>query len=200
MSPACRRPLLLTWAGISFSIAPEALAVPWADQLGVEAVGVGLILAASPAGAVVGMVIFGRLSVERGQRLLVPLALLALLPLLLAPAALFLTGALVVAFLAGVGGTYAMFARVAFMRAVPDAERGRAYSVAGAGVMAGQGLGIALAGAIASLTSPATSIAVTACIGLLLVGLVVATTPATIEHGNDGAEADGQSVQELAFV
>lgn len=124
MAPGCRRPLLLTWAGISLSIAPEALAVPWADQVGAGAVGIGLIFAASPAGSIVGMLLFGRLSVERGQRLLVPLALLALVPLLLAPAGLFLSWVLVVAFLSGVGTTYSLLARVAFVRGVENAHRG----------------------------------------------------------------------------
>lgn len=177
MAPACRRPLLLTWAGVSLSIAPEALAVPWAAQLGAGPLGYGLIFAASPAGSVVGMLLVGRVSVPVGQRLLVPLTVVALLPLLFAPGAMYLSLALTLAFVSGVGTTYSMLARVAFVSAVDDAHRGRAFGVAAAGVTAGQGLGIALAGALASLTDPAMSIALCASIGLLLVTVVVATTP-----------------------
>ena len=177
MAPACRRPLLLTWAGVSLSIAPEALAVPWAAQLGAGPLGYGLIFAASPAGSVVGMLLVGRVSVPVGQRLLVPLTVLALLPLLFAPSAMYLSLALTLAFVSGLGTTYSMLARVAFVRAVDNAHRGRAFGIAAAGVTAGQGLGIALAGALASLTDPAMSIALCAGIGLLLVTVVVATTP-----------------------
>src|SRR4051812_20652988 len=34
MAPACRRPLLLTWAGVSLAVAPDAVAAPWTRELG----------------------------------------------------------------------------------------------------------------------------------------------------------------------
>lgn len=177
MAPACRRPLLLTWAGISFGIAPEALAVPWADELGAGAVGLGMLYAAGASGAVVGMLVLGRVSVERGQRLLLPLAVLTLLPLVFAPAASQLATAFLLVFIAGVGSAYSMLARVAFVRGVEDAHRGRAFAVASAGVTAGQGIGVALVGAVATLTNSGTSIAIASGLGLLLVAVVAATSP-----------------------
>jgi MFS family permease len=178
MAPECRRPLLLTWAGISLAIAPEALAVPWAEQLGAGSVGAGLLFAAAPIGGVVGLLLAGRTSVERGQRLLLPLAAASLVPLVLAPAAPTLPWALGLVFLSGLGTTYSMLARVAFVRGVDNAHRGRAFAVAAAGVTAGQGLGIALAGGMASLISPAWSITLAGALGLALVTLVAISSPA----------------------
>ena len=80
-------------------------------------------------------------------------------------------------FTAGAGTTYSMLARVAFVRGVDDAQRGRAFSVASAGVTAVQGLGIALVGGVASLTSATFAITFAAGLGLLLVAIVAATSP-----------------------
>jgi MFS family permease len=178
MSPGCRRPLLLTWVGLSLAIAPEAVAVPWAAEMGAGSTGVGMLLAAGPVGAVVGLALMGRFSVERGQKLLLPLTVMTLAPVLVVPVATQLWWAMALVFLTGVGGTYSMFARVAFVRAVPDAQRGRAFGVAASGLTAGQGVGIAFAGALASLTTPAWSIALCSGIGLALVTLVAVTSPA----------------------
>jgi MFS family permease len=177
MAPACRRPLLLTWAGVSLAIAPDAVAVPWAHELGIGSVGLGVLLSAGPVGGVVGMLLLGRLPVDRGQRALLPLAVLSLLPLVLAPAAISLPLACVLVFVTGAGLTYSMLARVAFVRGVGDAHRGRAFSIASAGVTAGQGLGIAVVGALASLTAPSVAIALAAGFGLVLVGVIAATSP-----------------------
>lgn len=179
LAPGPRRPLLLTWAGISLAIAPEALAVAWVAQMHSGPFGVGLMFAASPAGNVLGMLLVGRAPVERGQRLLLPLAVLTMVPLLLAPVALRLPWALALVFVSGLGGAYSMLARVAFVRAVDNAQRGRAFAIAAAGVTAGQGVGIALVGALASLTTPAAAVAAAGGLGLLLIGWVVATSPSS---------------------
>lgn len=115
-APSCRRPLLLTWAGISCSIAPEALAAPWGRSLGAGSLGVGLLYAAGPAGSVVGFLLAGRASAEVGRRLLLPLALLALLPLVVCLAGPPLPCALALVGVSGVGTSYSLLARVAFVR------------------------------------------------------------------------------------
>jgi MFS family permease len=179
---SCRRPLLLTWAGISCSIAPEALAVPWAHSLGAGSFGAGLLFAAGPVGTVVGLLLLGRVSAERGERLLLPLTLLTLLPLALCAFVPSLSWALLLVTVSGIGSSYSMLARVAFIRGVTGAHRGRAFSIAAAGVTAGQGLGIAAAGATAALTSPAVAVALAGAVGVLLV------TGAVI-----GSQANGQT-------
>lgn len=177
MAPACRRPLLLTWAAVSLAIAPEALAVPWGDQLGAGTMGTGLLFAGGSAGVVVGLLIVGRVSADRGQQLLLPLALLSLAPLLLAPAMPSLPWALLLVVIAGMGSSFSMLARVAFVRGLNNAHRGRAFAIASAGVTAGQGAGIAFAGAAASLTDPATAVALCSALGLALVALALLASP-----------------------
>jgi MFS family permease len=180
--------LLLTWAGISCSIAPEALAAPWGRSLGTGTLGVGLLYAAAPGGVVVGLLLVGRSSAERGRRLLLPLAVLALAPLLVCLADPPLAVALGLVVLSGVGISYSLLARVAFVRAVTGPQRGRAFAVAAAGVTAGQGLGIALAGAAASLTSPSFAVGLLGALGLVLVAAVVVATAPSRAPGVAGGE------------
>lgn len=178
-APVCRRPLLLTWAGISCSIAPEALAAPWGHSLGAGPVGVGLLFAAGPAGSIVGFLLVGRVSAGRGRRLLLPLALLALLPLVACLAGPPLPVALLLVGLSGVGASYSLLARVAFVRGVAGPYRGRAFAIAAAGVTSGQGLGVAAAGGVAAVTSPAVAVGAVGTLGLVLVGLaLLASGPA----------------------
>jgi len=178
-APGCRRPLLLTWAGISCSIAPEALAAPWGHSLGAGQVGVGLLFAAGPAGSIVGFLLVGRVSADRGRRLQLPLALLALLPLVASLAGPPLPVALLLVGLSGVGASYSLLARVAFVRGVAGPYRGRAFAIAAAGVTSGQGLGVAAAGGVAAVTSPAVAVGAVGTLGLVLVGLaLLASGPA----------------------
>lgn len=194
LAPACRRPLLLTWAGVSFAIVPEALAAPWGHQLGVGPLGIGLLFAAAPAGSVLGLLVVGRVSAERGQHLLLPLAPLSVVPLMGAAAAPTLSLALFLVLVAGVGLSYSMLARVAFVRGVEHAERGRAFAVATAGVTTVQGVGIALAGVAASLSSPATAITLAGVAGVALIGVALAASPPpSAEDAEPETAAEGSS-------
>jgi len=178
-APSCRRPLLLTWAGISCSIAPEALAAPWGRSLGAGSLGIGLLFAAGPAGSVVGFLLAGRASAEMGRRLLLPLALLALLPLAVCLAVPPLPYALALVGVSGVGTSYSLLARVAFVRGVASPYRGRAFAIAAAGVTAGQGVGIAVAGGVAALTDPGFAVGLIGALGLVLVGVALLASPPT---------------------
>ena len=180
MAPACRRPVLLTWAGLFALIAPEALAAPWADRMGAGPVGVGLLFAAAPVGAVLGVLVVGRVAPAVAQRWLVPLALVGVLPLVACAAEPPLPVALLLVAVAGFGTSFSLVARVMFVEKVDQGLRGRAFSVAATGVMVTQGLGI-LAAAAAALVLPA-SLAVAACgaAGLLLIAaaLLLSRPPA----------------------
>lgn len=192
LAPACRRPLLLTWAAISCSIAPEALATPWASSLGAGPLGIGLLFAAGPAGSVVGLVVVARMPAARAQRLLVPLAVLTLVPLAACAVDPPLEVALALVAAAGAASAFSLVARVAFVREVAVAARGRAFSVAAAGVTAGQGIGIALAGVLATVVRPAHAVAGTAVLGLALVGAsVLATAPPPVPPAGPADEPVG---------
>ena len=172
---------------VSCTIAPEALATPWASSLGAGTLGIGLLFAAGPVGNVLGVLVVSRLSVERGERLLVPLAVLALVPLVLCLLGPPLPVALLLVAVSGAGGSCSLLARVAFVRTVGHAQRGRAFSVAAAGVAGVQGVGIAAAGLVASGTGPAPAVGLFAVVGLVLVVAGLRASPPV----GEGAVAAG---------
>lgn len=198
-----RRPLLLTWVGISCAVAPEALAAPWAGELGVGPIGTGLLFAASPVGSVLGLLVVARVPPARAQQLLLPLAVLTVAPLLACLAGPPLRAALVLIALSGLGSSFSMLARVAFVRAVTGAHRGRAFSIAAAGVTAGQGLGIAAAGGTAALVAPSQAVGLCGGVGLLLLTAVqrltrpaTSTLPTAASTGGCPAAPAGQRTAE----
>jgi predicted MFS family arabinose efflux permease len=166
---ALRRLVLLAWLA-TFTVVPEGLAAPVADSLGGGAGTLGLLLAADPAGAVVGALLVTRfVPPDRRLRLLVPLAVLTCAPLLAYAALPPLPVILAVLVVSGMGSSYQLIANATFMQLVPSASRGQAFSLAAAGLVAGQGLGLAAAGALTELLSPEHVVAVSALLGLILI-------------------------------
>lgn len=151
-----------------FYVAPMGLAIPYADHIGEGTAAVGLLLAANPAGEALGAILLTRIVPPVWRlRLLGPLAVATsavLLPTGLAPG-LWVTVALWA--VCGILGAHDAVTSATFMRAVPDESRGQAYGLAAAALQAAQGIGIALAGVLAELTTPATAIAVFAAVGVL---------------------------------
>jgi MFS family permease len=167
--PALRRLVLLAWLA-TFTVVPEGLAAPVADLLGGGAHTLGLLLAAEPAGAVVGALLVTRLvPPDRRLRLLVPLAVLTCAPVLAYAALPPLPVILAVLVVSGMGSSYQLVANATFMQLVPGASRGQAFSLAAAGLVAGQGLGLAVAGALTEVLSPERVVALSALLGLVLV-------------------------------
>jgi predicted MFS family arabinose efflux permease len=175
-----RDPRLWSLAAIQwmygFYVAPEGIAVPYATFLGFGSIGAGLLMSADPIGATFGM--FGLTRWVRPAsrlRLLTPLAVLAGVPLLFAFVHPMLWLAIVLFAISGALSSYTMFAHAAFVRAVPDRQRGQATGLEGAGLQAAQGLGILAAGALADVVSPPTSVTICGAagiVGCLLVGRV----------------------------
>lgn len=174
--------VLLVWI-FGFYLAPEALAAPYAHQIKVGSVAVGVLMAADPVGAFLGALFITRLvSMQRRKRLMTPLAFAAGLPLVVnivpwpAPVSFALWA------VSGVLTCYIVTAQVRFTTAVADSVRARAIGVASAGLQTAQGVGVLVAGGIASAATPALSIGVCAAAGslaVLVVGLVCrpGTTP-----------------------
>ncbi|MFE0024051.1 MFS transporter [Amycolatopsis sp. NPDC059021] len=157
-------------AGLYITV--EGLAAPYAAQVGGTARAVGVLLAAGPAGAVVGMLIVRRLPSAVRPRLLTPLAIAACVPLLVCAAE---PGLVVTALLwavSGLASAYHLPASAAFVRAVPDARRGQAYGLAATALQTSQGLGIALAG-LAATQLPASAV-VAVCGGLGVIAAAAA--------------------------
>ena len=168
----------LLWLGTLFGYAWEGVAAPLADELGRNATGLGVLLAANPLGVTIGGLILARLvppSVR--ERLMSPLVVLSLLPLLVGGLlAAFLGGgttsfALLVGllFLSGLGASWVIPLNVAFVQAVPNAYRGRAFGVAVSGLYGVQGIGALAAGAAAEGVAPTGVMALCGGLGLLVV-------------------------------
>ena len=114
------------WLGYFF-VVPEGLAAPYAAALGGGAGTVGLLMAAQPAGAVVGAVLPARLvAPARRPGLLGPLAVLSYTPRLGGALHPGVVVSLALWAVSGPGTSYQLVANSAFVFAVPAACRGRA--------------------------------------------------------------------------
>lgn len=161
--PRLRGLVLLGWLA-TFWVVPEGLAAPYAQG---DSTAIGLLLASQPIGSVVGGVVLSRM-VRPATRLEVMgwLAVMSCLPLVFfftTPPLPLAVGLLVIS---GIGTTYNLPANAAFMQALPAEQRGQAFGLVSAGLVAGQGISIALAGACAELTSPGVVIGVAGVLGV----------------------------------
>ncbi|WKX72665.1 MFS transporter [Streptomyces sp. XD-27] len=167
--------LLLSWVPPMFVVAPEALATPYADDLGLGPAGLGLLMIAMPVGAIASEVVVGsRLSPRARAALTLPVAVLAMLPALGYLFRPSLPWALLCLLLAGCGSSYTLGLDQWFIAAVPEEVRGRAMTVLTAGLMTTQGLGMALAGAAAEFAPVHQVVAGAGVLGTACVVLVAA--------------------------
>jgi sugar phosphate permease len=153
--------LLAQWLPAWFVTGAESLIVPYTGSLGLPASAASPLLAAVPAGMLLGDVIVGRFCRPRArQRLAFPLAAVMGLPLLalafrpplpIAAAALFATG---------VGFAYAVGIQQAFLDSLPTRLRGQAFGLNSTGAMGGQGLLPPAAGVVASAFGAGTAMAI----------------------------------------
>jgi MFS family permease len=168
----------LLWVASLFGYAWEGIATPLTDELGQGATGLGMLLAANPLGVTIAGLVLARF-VAPGvrERLVVPLVVLSLAPLLAGGVLAMVTGpggvpfAVLVGllFVSGLGGSWTIPLNVSFVQAVPSAFRGRAFGVAVSGLYGVQGLGALAAGAVAEGLRPSAVVAVCGGLGLLTV-------------------------------
>ncbi|MFD4035076.1 MFS transporter [Streptomyces sp. NPDC058637] len=151
--PRLRSLVALGWLA-GFIVLPEGLAAPFAEEVGASAASVGLLLAAHPAGMVLGAAILGRASVgdERRRRLLGPLAVGANVPLLVYWAGPGVGVALLVLLVSGICSAYQITAGATFVLLTPADQRGQALGLARSGLTAMQGIGVAAGGLAAQLS------------------------------------------------
>ncbi|SEP53712.1 MFS transporter [Amycolatopsis saalfeldensis] len=138
-----------------FYVIPEGLAVPYAAQIHGGTLAVGLLLAANPVGAVLGMLTLKSVRPDRRLRLMGPLAVATcavLMPTAWAPP-LAVTVVLWVA--NGFFSAYDMVANTTFVQIVPDASRGQAIGLAVAAMQTAQGGGVVIGGLLAQAITPA---------------------------------------------
>jgi MFS family permease len=167
--------MLLGWLGAFYTV-PEALAVPYASTLHHGTVAAGLVFAAGPLGSAVGMVVFTR-TIRPADRLrwMGPMAVAACLILATCLARPGLPALLAIVAASGLLASYQIAANATFVLAAPDDRRGQAYAIANGGMNLGQGLLYVLAGAVASVTTPAVAVAGSGLIGAVLALWLAAT-------------------------
>jgi predicted MFS family arabinose efflux permease len=158
-------------------VLPEALAAPYATQLGAGPVVVGALMAADPAGSVVGAWLFTRFAPDRLRpRLIWPLALVAALPLAACVFAPGVVASILLWALAGAGATACLVqAQAEFVRATPDRLRGRAIGIGASGLITAQGVAVLLGGLAAEAWNARAAVVGCGVLGALaVVGLAFA--------------------------
>lgn len=179
--------MLLFWVPPMFSVAPEVLATPYADAIGVGPAGLGLLMCALPAGTIAGELYAGSaLRPGTRARIALPLAAVSLLPLVAFALTPGLALALLVLVVAGATSAYTLGVDRWFIEAVPDELRGRAMTLMTAGLMTIQGVGMALAGLAAEFYAVSTVVTGAGVIGTVCCLLLVAEARRT--EGRDGAD------------
>ena len=152
--------LLAQWLPGAFAAGAESLIVPYTESLGHPAAAASPLLAAVPAGMLVGDLIIGRFCrPATRQRLALPLALITGVPLLvflLYPPLPVIAAAL---FGCGFGFGYQLGIQQAFLDSLPPPLRGQGFGLSTTGLMGGQGLTPLLAGAVATVAGPAAAMA-----------------------------------------
>jgi MFS family permease len=166
--PALRTLMALGWLAAFYEV-PEGIAAPYVGHLGGGAVAAGLLLATSQLGAAITTPLFtkkvGPLTRLRWMGPMAALscailAVTALRPDLIVSMALF-----------AVSNSFAMYqvaANTAFVERIPNEKRGQAFGLANAGLVVGQGVAFAVAGAAAEVVPPSTVVALSGGIGALI--------------------------------
>ncbi|XVQ11440.1 MFS transporter [Spirillospora sp. CA-255316] len=170
--PTLRSLVSFAWL-CGFYVVPEGLAAPYAATFDGGAVTVGLLMSAMPTGMVIGAFVFSRF-VRPSDRIrsMGWMSILACAPLVGAAAHPPLWLVVVLWALSGVGSAYQLAANAAFVAAVPPSGRGQAFGLAQSGILAGQGLGILVAGAAAQVLGPETVVAFAGALGLSLAAVL----------------------------
>lgn len=148
-------------------IAGEAVAAPYAAELGGGAVVVGLLLGAYALGNVIGMAALSRIPPSQRSRLLGPLAVLACAALLGCALRPDLVATLALFTLSGVASSYNLIANTTFVQLTPDAQRAQAFGFALTALRVSQGLGAVLAGLAAERVAPHAVVAGAGALGVL---------------------------------
>ena len=185
--------LLAQWLPGWLVTGAESLVVPYTASLGKPASAASPLLAAVPAGMLLGDVLVGRFCrPQTRERLAFPLALLLGLPLVALAFRLPVPFAAAALFVSGLGFGYQLGIQQAFLAAVPPRVRGQAFGLNSTGLMGGQGLIPPAAGALAGALGAASAIAVTGAAAVL--AALALRQPLTPAHSLPGREPDREVV------
>jgi len=149
--PVLRRLLLLTWIPAALFCSVDAMATPYAHGRGQD---VGLLLAAAALGTIAAEWLAIRASLALRPHLVLPVALITGLammgyaghPVVAVAVALNLTAAF--------GGAIGQWVDKSLVEQLDERVRGHLFALQGGLLMAVQGIGIAVAGALAEVVAP----------------------------------------------
>jgi hypothetical protein len=160
-SPAVRGLLLAQWLPAWFVTGAESLIVPYTASLGHPARAAAPLLAAVPAGMLLGDLLAARLCPPAARRRLAfPLVVTMGAPLLALPFRPPLLLAAVALLTCGAGFAYQLGLQQAFLDALPESRRGQGFGLNSTGAMGGQGLIPAVTGALAGVLGAGAGMAI----------------------------------------
>ena len=178
--------LLAQWLPAWLVAGAESLIVPYNGSLGRPASAAAPLLAAMPAGMLLGDLLVGRFCTPATRtRLAFPLAAAMGLPLLVPVFRPPLPLACLALLASGAGFAYQIGIQQAFLDSLPEERRGQGFGLASTGTMGGQGLTPALAGALAGALGAAAAMAVAGAATVLaalalrgpLTGTIIGSAP-----------------------
>ncbi|HEY3559149.1 MAG TPA: MFS transporter [Kribbella sp.] len=176
-----RNLILLTWVAAAFSSLPDGLAVAYTAQVGTVAAAAGALFTGYAVGGVAGELVVARFTPSVRRRLVVPFLLGSQLP-----AIAFLTVppipvAAALLAISGAGFAFNQGIDPLILESVEPAHRGRLFTIQTSGLMAIQGVSIALGGVVGSFVAPNLTIALAGVVGtaitLLLARQALTTAP-----------------------
>ncbi len=166
-SSKLRSLVALSWLAGLF-VVPEGLAAPYAASLGGGPKTIGVLLAALPAGTLIGTLGLSRfVGAERRKALVGPLAVCAGIPLFACALHPGLAFTLLLWTAAGACTCYLVQVITEFAETVPNRTRGQSLGVLTSGMLALQGVGLLLGGVLSQVFASSDAIAI--CGGLAVV-------------------------------
>ncbi|ALG12395.1 MFS transporter [Kibdelosporangium phytohabitans] len=158
--PRLRLIALVSWLSL-FYIAPESLAAPYAAELGLGALAVGLIMASHPVGSIVGAYVFTRYVTEANRlRSLALMGILAGIPLVFCVFRPELTTSMILFGLTGAFSTaYTLQCAATATRLLPDTGRAQGIGLLATAALTAQGIGALVAGSLADLSGASLAVA-----------------------------------------
>ncbi|WP_405938900.1 MFS transporter [Streptomyces sp. NBC_00726] len=189
--------MLLFWLPPLFIVAPEAVAAPYADEIGVGPAALGLLMCAMPVGHIAAELYTGSaLRPRTRERIVLPLAAAGLLPLAAYALTPGVAAAGVALMVAGASSAYVIGLDQWFVAEVPEELRGRAMTLLTAGLMTLQGVGMALTGLAAEFFPVHRVVAGAAVLGTLCLLPLVAEVRRTAPVAGSRTEVrDGEDRQ-----
>jgi MFS family permease len=173
--------ILLTWMAPAFSSVPDGLAVAYTAQVGIAAAAAGALFTGYAVGSVLGELVVARFPPSVRRRLVVPFLLTSQLPAIAFLAEPPIPIAAVLLAIAGAGYAFNQGIDPLILESVEPSYRGRLFTVQTSGLMAIQGVSIALAGGVGSFLAPNLTIAAAGLLGtattLLIARQALTTEP-----------------------